>query len=149
MSFLVYIDRLKDGQTLLIDEKATPDFLEIDEKDLLFRAPVFIKGKAYLTNDHLILQIRIATQALLPCAICNNFFDFPIVIEDCLQTEAVEDVENHIFNFTPVIREAILLQVPAFAECHEGKCPERKTLSNYLKKPSDLQNHVNYPFNNL
>jgi uncharacterized metal-binding protein YceD (DUF177 family) len=149
--FQIFIDRLKDGQTLTIEEKCSPMFLDIHEEGLKFTSPVDIKGRAYLTSDHLILHLSIATEGSMPCLICNDFFSFPISIDEFTHAEPLADIVNHIFDFTELLRETILLEVPAFAECNQGKCPERVTLANYLKLPQNTKSSepVHYPFNNL
>jgi uncharacterized metal-binding protein YceD (DUF177 family) len=148
--FKIFIDRLKDGQTFSIEENYTPDFLHIDEKELRFLYPVVVQGKAYLTTDHLILQFSIKAQISMPCSICNDFFTISLPIEDLLHAEPLAEIPQHIFDFSKVLREAILLQVPPFAECQEGACPERAHITSFLKKdrhPS--QDVAYYPFNDL
>ena len=54
-----YIDQLRDGHEEEIHEEFSPDFLGIEEKDLGFKDPVFVEGKAYLAEDSLILHFDI------------------------------------------------------------------------------------------
>lgn len=152
--FIIYVDRLKDGQTLKIEEKSSPEFLDIHEEELSFTDPVSISGKAYLAEDHLVLQLDIRTQFVMPCSICNEKVTLPIEIKNFYHVEPIAEITSHIFDFTELLREDILLQVPPFVECHEGRCPERGTISPYLKKeektPSSKKNdHVHYPFADL
>ncbi len=63
----IYIDRLKGSQTQKINETLPPDFLGIDEEDLLFDQPVQLKGETYVANEHLIIHLNIETTARLPC----------------------------------------------------------------------------------
>jgi uncharacterized metal-binding protein YceD (DUF177 family) len=131
-------------------EQHNPSFLLIDEKELQFHAPVIVKGKTYLTNDHLILQLSATTEASMPCVICNDFFPFPITIDNFTHAEPIEEIEYHIFDFADLLREAILLQIPAFVECHEGSCPERASVACFLKSQRDKsQDQVHYPFTGL
>jgi len=149
--FQIFIDRLKDGQTLTIEEKCNPTFLDVHEEGLKFTSPVQIKGRAYLTTDHLILHLSASTEVSTPCLICNEFFTMPITINDFTHAEPIADIVNHIFDFTELLRETILLEVPAFAECNQGSCPERATVANYLKTVQNTKSTepVHYPFNNL
>ncbi len=154
-AFKIYIDRLDNGQSIPIDETVEPNFLDIHESELLFPYPVRLHGQTYLANDHLIIQLVITTKAKIPCAICNDFFEFPIIIPDFYHAEPLAVIKSKIFDFSDAVRESILLLVPQFAECHEGKCPERENLKDIIKKdtikhtekPSDPPTH--FPFADL
>ncbi len=153
-NFVIYIDRLRDGQTLKIDEVCPTDFLEIHEDELSFLEPVTIQGKAYLADDHLVLQLDIRAQFVMPCSICNEKATLPIEIKNFYYVVPVEEIPTHMFDYSELLREEILLQVPTFAECQGGKCPERTTLTPYLKKEDKLpaslkKDHVHYPFADL
>ncbi len=150
-NFVIYIDRLKDGQTYAIDEESPSDFLDISENELSFPSPVMIRGKAYLADDHLVLQLDIRTQFSMPCSICNGTTTLPIEIKNFYHIEPVEEITSHIFDYTELLREDILLQIPTFVECHNGHCPERKDVNTYLKKktPSPQKEQVHYPFADL
>jgi uncharacterized metal-binding protein YceD (DUF177 family) len=130
----VYIDRLRDGHTEVFDAEVDPSFLEVDEPELTFRHPVKLVGKAYLAHDELVLNLTLSTQATVPCAICNDLFAYPIAVQDIVHVEPLSAVTKGIFDMSPVVREAILLEVPLVAECHGGICPERKEIEKFLKK---------------
>jgi uncharacterized metal-binding protein YceD (DUF177 family) len=149
--FEIYLDRLKNEEVYLIEEESSPAFLDIEEETLKFTAPVVIKGKAYLTSDHLILKFAISTKAMLPCLICNELFSTPIIIDDFTHAEALEEIGNHIFNFTELLRETILLEIPSFIECNDGTCPQRASVAKYLKsaQPAKDKTQVYYPFDNF
>jgi uncharacterized metal-binding protein YceD (DUF177 family) len=140
----IYIDRLKEGQTLKIDESLSPDFLDVHEKDLLFAEPVRLEGEAYLANEHLILHLNIETTARLPCAICNDPVNLRISIKNIYLTEPLAEIKRAVFEVTEEVRESILLQTPLFTECNGGKCPERENLKPFLK-----EDVTNFPFADL
>jgi uncharacterized metal-binding protein YceD (DUF177 family) len=149
--FEINLDRLKNEEVFTFDEESPPAFLDIEEEALKFTAPIVIKGKAYLTSDHLILNLSVSTKATLPCLICNEFFSMPIAIADFTHAEALAEIGNHIFNFTELLREAILLEVPSFMECNNGACPQRAVVAKYLKtaEPAKDKTQVYYPFDNF
>lgn len=132
--FNIYVDRLRDGPTLKIKENFSPDFLDVHETDLSFSDPVAVSGEAYLAEDHLIIHLKIKTTASIPCTICNNPVKFAISIGDFYHAEPLAEIRSPIFNYKEPLREAILIQVPPFTECHEGKCPERESVNKFLKK---------------
>jgi len=150
-SLKIYIDRLKGGQSLTIDETLTSDFLDIDEEDLLFENPVRLKGEAYLANEHLIIHLDIETIASLPCSICNHPVRLPIVMKNIYLTEPLAEIKRAIFDITSEVRESILLQTPLFTECHNGKCPERESLKKFLNPLQKKSNDdiIHFPFADL
>ena len=141
--FKIYVDRLKDGQTETIEETLPPDLLEVKEKELQFTAPIHVSGKAYLAEDHLVLQLKIKTEATMPCLICNGSVQKKITIPSFYHTEEVGDIRWQIFDYLSPMREAILLEVPNFVECM-GSCPKRGELKSYLGKGESQ-----FPFKDL
>ncbi|HSW86372.1 MAG TPA: hypothetical protein VLG49_02610 [Rhabdochlamydiaceae bacterium] len=149
----IYIDRLKDGHAEKIDETISSEVLDVQEEDLAFSGQISISGHAYLAEDHLIINLKIDSRALLPCAVCNKTVEVPIVLDHVYLTKPLCELPS-VFNYTDEIREAILLQVPSFIECSHGKCPERESISKYFKKQKTeinekIESPVNYPFADL
>ena len=68
----VYVDRLKGGVSHKVDETLPPDFLEVDDEELLFDDPVKIQCEVYLAEEHLVVHLNIDTSVHLPCSICND-----------------------------------------------------------------------------
>lgn len=130
----IYIDRLKEGKELQIEETVSSKFLEVDDDSLSFRDDVKIRGKVYLTDEYLILQLSITTKALLPCIICNEMKETPVEIDEFYHGELITQIKDKIFNFTEKVRDAILLEVPLYYECNSGNCPKRDEIKSYFKK---------------
>ena len=156
--FKIYVDRLKGGQNEEIDETVLPEALEIeDEKEVAFPASIHVFGEAYLAEDHLVLHLNISTKAMLPCAICNEKFTVPIELSNVYLSTPLSEIPGAAFDYASEAREAIFLQLPVYFECHEGSCPERKQLNNYLKQPSSApkpssgseKEGANFPFADL
>lgn len=147
--FKIHLEQLRDGQTAKIDEKFDPDFLDVHEKDLEFKKPVHVTGDVYIAGDALVLHFVINTNAFIPCSVCNEPVDIGVNIEDFYHLEPLVDIKGGIFNFKEVVREAVLLEVPAFAECNEGKCKKRKELKKYLKDQNKTTEEGYHPFANL
>lgn len=127
----IYVDRLTDGQTEVIEETVSPELLEIKENDLQFQKPIKLSGKAYLAEDHLIIQLKITTEATMPCLICNESVQKKIAVPSFYHTEEVANIKGHIYDYTQPMREAILLELPYSVEC-KGNCPKRGELKSYL-----------------
>jgi uncharacterized metal-binding protein YceD (DUF177 family) len=150
----IYIDRLKNGQTQKIEESLSPEFLEIDEEDLVFDDPIILHGEAYIANEDLVIQLNIDTFVYLPCSICNDAVHTPITIKNIYLTRLLSEIPSAIFDLTEEIRESILLQTPLFAECNQGRCPERENIRKFLKNEQDIPEigdkpHYNFPFADL
>jgi uncharacterized metal-binding protein YceD (DUF177 family) len=135
--FKIYIEQLRESHEEKISEKLNPDFLEIHEPDLAFDKPVELEGVAYLAEQELVLHWEIRTEAILPCSICNEPVRVPLHIQNFYYAEPTSEIKSGIYNFKELLRETILLEVPAFAECTGGNCPKRKEYRKYLKEPSD------------
>lgn len=132
--FAVYVDRLRSGGEEAIEESLSPDFLDIDEEEVSFRDPVEVRGKAYLAEGELVVDLDVSTNVEQPCIICGNPVKSAIHLPHCYITPEKSGYKNGIFNFRECLREEILLDLPHFIECHEGKCPERKELQKFIKK---------------
>jgi uncharacterized metal-binding protein YceD (DUF177 family) len=130
--FVLYIERLKEASSYVLQKSTSPAFLDIHEPDLLFEDLVQIELKAYLSSDHLILHLSAKTKALLPCSICNASSSIFIQVEQFAHAEPLHKVAHGTFDFSPLLREAILLEVPSYAECQGGLCPKRTTIESFL-----------------
>jgi hypothetical protein len=152
--FKIYVDQLRNGHDKTIAEKLSPDFLEINERDLVFEKNVTLDGKAYLADQELILHWDIHAEALIACTICNAKVPVDIEIENFYHAEPLSEIKGAVFNFKELLRSTILLEVPSFAECNHGNCPKRKEIVKYLKEkpelPSDEEGNEGYrPFADL
>jgi uncharacterized metal-binding protein YceD (DUF177 family) len=136
-AFKIYIDRLKGGTTEKIHEVYSSSFLDVIEPDLKFGPEVTVTGEGYLADDSLILHLDIHAIAQLKCKICNAPVAVDVNISGFYHMEPLAEVKNGVFCFQNVLREAILLETPAFAECNNGQCAERGTMRKYLKNDSD------------
>jgi uncharacterized metal-binding protein YceD (DUF177 family) len=141
---IIYTDQLKKNYPDSLEEsillKVEPDFLDISEKNLSFESAVNIRGKAYVTNEYLLITLSISTEVKLPCIICNEPFFYPIEVKRFHQSVALENLPSSIYDYSSLVREEILLNLPPFAECHAGRCPERQHLTSYLKNSAIKQN---------
>lgn len=134
-AFKIFVEQLRDGHAEKLEESFSPDFLDIQEKELSFKGPVSFLGEAYLANDDMVMRFSAACRCQLPCVICNQPVEQVLKVEDYYHTVPLSEVKGGIYNFREILREVILLEVPQFAEC-AGGCPDRKDIAKYLKEPS-------------
>lgn len=154
-AFKIYIEQLRDGRTEEIEGSHSPDFLDINEEELKFKRDVHFEGQAYLADDNLLIHLKIEAYATVPCSICNNPVEVKIDIPNFYHLEPLAEIKTGAFDFAVVLRDAILLEVPRFAECENGRCPERKKIAKYLREkpeppPGELGDEEGYqPFANI
>ena len=130
---VVYVDRLVGGKIEEIACTVDANFIDVLENDCQFIDPVKIQGSFYLTDDHLVGNLKIETFLQMPCSVCDEKFAFPIVIEDYYITEPLENIPSGLYYPHDGIREAILLEAPGFCECNNGNCPNRLAIANYMR----------------
>jgi len=94
-----------------------------------------------------VIHLEIGAAALIPCAICNKSVRTGVKVPEFYHTEMMSEVRGRVYNYTSPLREAILLEVPAFGEC-QGGCPERKELEKY-KPPEGNSDPTQFPFADL
>ncbi|MCH9611296.1 MAG: hypothetical protein S4CHLAM81_07690 [Chlamydiales bacterium] len=141
--FKIFVERLRDDGPETLEESLAPDFMQIEEEELAFEHPVQLSGLATVIDDALVISVSLSTKAKLPCSICNELCEVDLEIGRFEHTESVDEVKSGVYNMAPVLREALLLELPAKAECH-GACPDRERIKKYLSKGDQ-----NFPFQNL
>ena len=144
----IYIHRLKDDQEEILKESLSPNFLDVHESDLKFPSLVELSGRAYLTGDHLILHLQIKTCAELPCMICNESTSHILNIPEEIISIPIKSLKKPVYDYTEKLREIILLGVPSYIECNEGKCPSRTNLKKHFTDSEDSDPQY-FPFANL
>lgn len=145
----IWIDRLKQGQTQLINESFDPAFLDIQEEELRISSPISVAGEAYLSENELILRVTASTSVLMPCAICNQFIPVTLSLKNFYHAQSLDEISGAIFDYQLPIREALLIELPQYVECNQGKCPNRTILAPYLKSEVKPEEKTHFPFSHL
>lgn len=135
--FKIYVDRLRHGEVESFDFEVEPHFLELGEGDLKAEGPVKIEGNAYLAEHELVINGAARATFVLPCQICNEPTKVEVDVHEILAIIPHEELKSGVFDMGQVFREEILLQVPQFVECHDGKCPERASFSKFMSKEDE------------
>jgi uncharacterized metal-binding protein YceD (DUF177 family) len=150
--FKIYIERLKGGpkksEVQKIEGAFSSQFLDLEEPELQFLAPVKVKGEAYLTEDHLVIHLSASTCATMPCAICNEMAEAPLKVDHFYHTEPLVEIPSGIYDFRIPLREALLIELPRTIECNRGQCPSRENLAPFMRKEKSGE-EINFPFSNL
>ncbi len=147
--FKIYIDRLRNGETDTIKHDFPSHFLDINEKEMQLAESVKVSGNAYLTEEHLVICLKVKTSVLMPCRICNKMIEIPVVIEKFYQTILLKEIRGAIYDYKIDLKEQILLELSHFIEC-KMECPERTNIKKYMKKELSSNNEETYlPFSDL
>ena len=146
----IYVDRLRNKEKEILQEKISPTFLDINEKEIEFKNAITIKGKTSICEKNLLLEIDVTTTVHLPCIVCNKQVEIPVLCHIC-NLLPLDEIDV-IYDYSDLLRLEILLQIPSFVECNDGNCSERKQLEKYLtKNKKDMKEKIdnNYPFKKL
>lgn len=152
-TFIICLERLRDGKSYPLALDATPAMLDIGDDELTFGPSIQVQGSAYLAEDHVVVQVSVQGSAQLACSVCNQPVKIPFKLKNVYMTKPLADTLGGRYNFKEDLREAILLEIPSFVECNEGECPQRVELERYLK-PTSLKSpkgkeNTYFPFGNL
>ena len=132
--FRIFVEQLREGHTEEIAEVFAPEFLDVQEKELVLDQPVKVNGQVYLADEMLVLHLDIATQAMLPCSVCNEPVSLDLSVKGFYHAVPLSEIKGGIYDLREILRETILLEVPLLAECRQGNCPKRKAMKKFLKK---------------
>lgn len=142
--------QLSDGKPELLAISCDPKLLDVDEVELQFCDPVEIKGTVTLFGNELVLDLQAMTVARLPCLICNEATPIKLQVEQICHSVTLEELQKQVvdgqYNFSEIVREALLLELPLTAECG-GSCPKRAEVSAYLVEGKRADRHQ--PFSDL
>lgn len=130
--FCINIDRLRKSGNLSLDAQVPPDFLFVEDSEIKFKEPVQVKGNIYVVDHKLVFHLDVSTLASVKCTICNSDTDIKIDVKDFYHIEEIAKLKSPIFNYSSILREEVLLEVPRFAECNDS-CPEREFIKKYFK----------------
>ncbi|MCH9631019.1 MAG: hypothetical protein S4CHLAM37_10310 [Chlamydiia bacterium] len=148
---VIYIERLREGESTEIDELLSATDLELEDDLLHFMPDIKLSGSAYIAEDHLVLNLDITANASIGCNVCNADVKIPIELKNTYITKDLSDIRGGVFRYVDDLRESILLETPSFAECNDGSCPERAKIEPFLKSESSKKedSEVYFPFDDL
>jgi uncharacterized metal-binding protein YceD (DUF177 family) len=150
--YKIYVDQLRDGKVERIERDFPSEVMDVEDSDLRFEKNIRVQGEAYQSEDSLVLHLDLETEGLIPCSICNEPVAVPIEAKGVYQVISIEDIKGHIYDTRDVVRENILINTPAFAECNGGRCSERASLAKYLKSQETANQELeegHQPFKDL
>jgi uncharacterized metal-binding protein YceD (DUF177 family) len=150
-ALLTYLQDLEGGETLSVDASVAGSCLAADDAELSFPEQVKVTGQVYLAGDTVVACLSAATRACLPCRMCNGPAWVDLRLANTYHSWDRGVFKNGKVDCLEPVREELLLQVPQFAECHNGQCPERCASAAYFAKESTCMDGVEgyQPFSDL
>lgn len=148
----VIISNLQDGAIHPLSVDGDPSFMQVADGEAVFSHAVCVRGKAYLAGDEGIVLLSCSTQVELPCRICNDRVVENLSVEELYFACPLSDCKNGVINFSEVVREALLLELPQVTECGGGTCPQRQEMLQYYSSGEasvDQKSETYQPFADL
>lgn len=136
--FKVSLSRLQKEERIALSEHVEEDFLEVHERDLDYADPLDLTGSIELAGSAVLIKFSLCTTAKTPCIICGKPVKIEVNLNDVCHAEPLENIREEIFDFSAIIRDLVLTETRAYAEC-QGGCPERESLGQYLKSDGGRQ----------
>ncbi len=143
----IYLEKMQNGGQEVINTSSSPSFMDVDEWSVQFESPISVRGRAYLTHDHLVLHLSAQTVSRIPCSICSEKVDVGVRVPEFCHAKKIGEIKGRVYNYSMLIREAILLETPTYVECDQ-KCFKREELNQYLCSPH-AKDRAQFPFRNL
>ncbi|WP_153731192.1 YceD family protein [Sporosarcina obsidiansis] len=116
---------------LLLDEVVNLDSVKKRNDEIRAITPVRVSGTCSIGEKKLTCQLRLEGSIILPCARTWEDVDYPFSIEsveqfswdpETLQTDdEIHPVEGEVIDFTPVLEELILLEIPMQVFCDSAE----------------------------
>lgn len=134
---LLFLDDLSREEEVSLAFELDPSFLDLTEKDEAQPSkPIVAQGTASLVGEFICLNLDVQCSFMLPCALCNEKFEYE-VSASIEHQEPVENIKQRKWDFTDLVREAILLEVPFFPQCGGETCRHRDEIQKYLVNPEE------------
>ncbi len=140
----IFTEQLRNDHREKLEVSLSPDFLDLNEKEVKAISPVVVKGEVYVLDDLLMLSFDLSTEVEMACSICNKSTKIPLQNKNILISIPLSELPSSVFDCSDLVREEIVMLIPQFVECKPGACPQRQELKSYLKKDSQ-----NFPFADL
>lgn len=136
--FKISLSRLQKEEKIALSERVEEDFLEVHERDLDYTDPIDLRGSIELAGSAVLIKFSLETTAKSPCIICGKPVKIGVNLNDVCHAEPLDNIPEEIFDYSAIIRDLILTETAPYAECL-GSCPERESLSQYLKNDEGTQ----------
>lgn len=109
---------------LAIEGEIADDIFQLPPEDhIVPTGPVHYSARAYLIDGALVVEGEFHAEFELECARCLETFVFSVDLQGHDLTENLENPTEA--DLTPALRGDILLALPVYPRCEEGKIPRK------------------------
>lgn len=150
-AFKLNLDVLKKGKTEELKFSVPCDFLDVHDAYLHFHGNVDVQGEAYIVDTRVVLHLDVVAHAIVPCIVCNGEADVEVCLHNFYHVEDISESRQPIYDFSTILREEILVECPQYSECHNGQCPDRNVVNQYLSQRDERDEYdtMSLPFSRL
>jgi len=116
---IVDLNRLdRDGE--IYEGETSPDVLDLGESEFVQpQGGIVYRLMIQALGTELLVRGRIAQKFICRCALCDKVFDLEVKEDDFIDSFEINE-ENAFPDLTNPIREAIILDLPAYPRCSES-----------------------------
>lgn len=109
---------------LTLEGQITDDIFQLPPQDHIVPVtPITFRARAYIIDGDLVVEGDFACDFELECSRCLENFIFSVNLTG---HDLAENLENPVeADLTQALREDILLALPVYPHCEEGKIPRR------------------------
>jgi len=112
------------AEGLALEGEISDDIFQLRPEDgITPTSPVSFRARAYVIDGDLVIEGDFACEFELECARCLEKFLFPVNLSAHDLTENLENPAEA--DLTEALREDILLALPVYPRCEEGKIPRQ------------------------
>ncbi|MGI9239384.1 MAG: YceD family protein [Verrucomicrobiales bacterium] len=112
------------AEGLALEGEITDDIFRLNPEERVTPAgPISYQARAYVIDGDLVVEGNFACEFELECARCLEKFLFPVKLVAHNLTENLENPTEA--DLTEALREDILLALPVYPHCEEGKIPRQ------------------------
>lgn len=131
----IYLERLAHEHVEKISEALPPELFQLSESDeLQAHDTVAVTAEAYVSDGFLIITYSVSTAFTTRCGFCNESFSLPVQLSHCTVEIPLDEIKHGYFDFSELLRQELLLQVPYYPLCGGEQCNNRAEVEKYLKK---------------
>ena len=116
---IVDLNRLDpDGE--IFEGETSPDVIGLEENEFVeSRGGIVYKLKIQALGTELLVRGSVAQMFICRCALCDVSFDLEVKEADFIDSFEISE-ENAFPDLTNALREAIILNLPAYPRCRES-----------------------------
>jgi uncharacterized metal-binding protein YceD (DUF177 family) len=129
----IRIDSSQNEGEVLFEEIISRTLLDLHNDDELSPlSDIFVSGKAYRTQEWIMIEAQVKVSMCLPCSMCNEPSSFFIELLPWEESVEVSSVKDGMVDLSQELRDAILLEAPLCIRCGGDACRNIDEFRKYL-----------------